>query len=191
MQHRRSDFARQVNERSLGFLGDPERWGSSETIVIPIVNRTEVKQEDAVYTPQLARGQVDSLAAIPWHLFVSCAFLESPRSRVPSGLGLQLAAEITIGVGQTSARFLWDVTANARDATTRGGRDALAPVWQYGPPDSSPGIAGHLQQAIPAAAIAVRAFAYATYDSAEETPAPIPVIITAQICPVAIPGWHL
>lgn len=191
MQNRRTDFARQVNERSLGFLGDPERWGSSETIVIPIVERTEVKPEDAVYTRQLARGQVDSLAAIPWHLFVSCAFLESPDSRPAFDIRLQLAAEITIGVGQTSARFLWDVSANSRDASARGGRDALYPVWQYGPRNSSPGIAGHLQQAIPAAAIAVRAFAYATYDSAEETPAPIPVLITAQICPVAIPGWHL
>mgnify|MGYP006270275563 CR=1 FL=1 len=189
MRGRDSHFARDVNAKSLGFLGDPERWGSSERLLVPY-SPPSGQAPSFVRSGQLCRGQVDSLAAVPWQVMVTAAFLEDPKTREATDFKYQLVLAIDAGVGQTMLRVLWDVSLSAAGAVERKGPDVLFANFEASTGDFQPGIACHLAQPIPAAAISVSAASWITAEY-EEQPKPLPVLVSVAICPVAIPGWTL
>lgn len=189
MQNRRSDFARQLNSKPLGFLGDPERWGGIDTMQIRWSQR-EVQEPEIVFSRQLCRGQVEALAAVPWQLLIVANFEQDIKHLGLSDPRVEMFAEINAGVGQTNQRLAWDLRISTLGAIERKGPDVFYPFpdgrWEV------PGYACHLAQPLPAAAIAVRVFGWATYLEREgDAPEPLPVRVSATICPVAIPGWEL
>jgi hypothetical protein len=101
MQNRTTIFSRALNQESLGWYGDPERWGSSAPVSLAIADRG-----DGVwtYSPQLVRGQTAGLVACGWECFVAVDF--GPTFD-PDHDAVSVAVELTMGVGQSSQTAFW------------------------------------------------------------------------------------
>lgn len=188
MQNRRTDFARQLNEHSLGVVGDPERWGSSTDLLVPYfpVGYEAIRPG---WTSQLVRGQTSNLAAVPWHLFASFEVARPPTVKAT----LNAAVEIQFGTGQATSRIYWPVSEQSNNTGFRSGRDVLIPATGFDV--QTYGCANHLQQPLPAASIQARAFAWWQFDAEPADPPfpdATPVLVNVQICPALyLPGWDL
>jgi hypothetical protein len=101
MQTRNGSFVRARNTASLGWYGDPERWGSSSVVSVPVAAR-----EAGVwtYSSQLVRGQTSDLVACSWETF--CAVDYGPTYD-PDHDAVTVAVELAMGVGQSSQIAYW------------------------------------------------------------------------------------
>ena len=101
MQRGGRHWERAINERDLGVLGDPERWGGSADVEIVVPIQSEV------WSPQIIRVQCSDLIARSWDLLVQWHF---EGFRLGDDI-TRLGFELTIGVGQASRRMVLDLNA--------------------------------------------------------------------------------
>ena len=101
MQTRDGSFVRARSLDTLGWYGDPERWGSSALVTVPVA-----ESENGVwrYSPQLVRGQTAQLVACSWEGFVAVDYGDTFD---PDHDALTVAVEWTMGVGQSSQIAYW------------------------------------------------------------------------------------
>lgn len=161
MQDRKTHFERAINERSIGPLGDPERWGGVGELAYPRVILGHGGSSPDVYTPQIIRVQCSDLLARSWDLIVNWDI----QGLDPSDVIVRCSFELTIGVGQASRRMFLNLTAALSGYPSNGfappgGNGQMPPIaWEATPDPSSTGYSVgtvSLSWPIPAAALAGR-----------------------------------
>lgn len=90
------NFERATNTRELGLLGDPERWGWTQTMVFTFPANANVTQVKT--SRQLVRVQVPQLAARKWGLIATWEFFSDDVLVTLAGIN----ADLVIGAGQSS-----------------------------------------------------------------------------------------
>lgn len=102
MQNRGGNFVRARNvTAALGWYGDPERWGSTALVNVPVAAENFGAW---VFSPQLVRGQTAELVACSWEAFVAVDFGTNFDAVHDS---ISVAVELTCGVGQSTQIFFW------------------------------------------------------------------------------------
>lgn len=133
------DFARAVNDRELGPLGDPERWGGH--CAIELTAPAGVASDQTKLGPQIIRAQCPDLVARAWSLIVFWTSVGADNTGHDNG---ESFLEITVGCGQASGTGRLTVISGI-----------VAPwpsPWAFGPNAGT----FQLPEPIPAAAIAIR-----------------------------------
>ena len=143
MQSRNVNFTRARSTDSLGWYGDPERWGSSAVVSVPVRGPEETTW---TYSPQLVRGQTAELVACAWEAFVSVDYgpQYDPQHDTP-----RVVVEWTCGVGQSSQTFFW-YPQLAPDPNV----DRFSPILDAG--GGVGGLARHIYSPLLGAAVAGR-----------------------------------
>jgi hypothetical protein len=134
------DFARAVNDRELGPLGDPERWGGFAAI--ELTAPAGAPSDQTKLSSQIVRAQCPDLIARAWT--VICFWTSEGADQTGHDNG-ESFLEITAGCGQASG--------TGRVILVSGLIAPWPTPWQNGP------FAGTFQvpQPIPGSAIAIRA----------------------------------
>lgn len=96
MQSRNHNFPRARSTETLGWYGDPERWGSTQLVSVPVAARGA---SSWTYSGQLVRGQTRELVACAWESFVAVDF---GATYDPMNDAVTVAVEYVMGVGQSS-----------------------------------------------------------------------------------------
>lgn len=172
-----TSFARAVNQRDLGHVGDPERWGASATI-----QRSNQDEGPATISDQIIRAQCKGLAARGWDLW--CRWSINNWEHAKDTLDL-LALEVTLGAGMASASGLISLTGGSSYAP------ATAPPGSFivQNPVSVDNPIGVIQavQAMPASALAVRLVFKASKKQGGNSPKLYTVNATVTVAPRALP----
>lgn len=168
MQTRDGSFVRARNTETLGWYGDPERWGSSSVVAVPVASRNAGSW---IYSPQLVRGQTAGLVACSWESFVSVDFGPTFDAQHDS---VTVAVEYVCGVGQSSQLVYW-YPQLAQDPNA----DRMSPRLDTG--GGVGGLARHLYAPLCGAAVAGRVVILA--ESTQPEDRVLQCSVTLQIAP--------
>lgn len=156
------------NELDLGVLGDPERWGASGELSFDVPTTQEV------WSPQIIRVQCADLISRSWGLLVHWHIdgLDNILDTIS-----RCGFELTIGVGQASARMVLDLTAAVQGNSPEYGYGNIPNVpWELTPATNGGFSDGTvtLPWGIPAVALAGRFVLQVTTSTPPPVPVPVP-----------------